>query len=131
MRLLDHIPRISVARSLPAPGSRATLLSLALSTLTLSAGALAADEGMTALAEKGRCLVCHAADEQRMGPSFNAIAERYGADAGARDTLIARMRSGGSGVWGPAPMPPVTPAQLNDEELGLLLDWILDSDRGA
>jgi cytochrome c len=76
--------------------------------------------------ENARCLICHHAEEQRVGPSWAAIAERYGDDSEALATLTARARSGGSGVWGPAPMPPVTDAQLDDAQLASVIGWILE-----
>jgi cytochrome c len=124
MRTCDRITHSRRKRQLLA-----TSLFTGLFALPISAAALETDPA--ALAEKGRCIVCHAVDEQRMGPSFNAIAERYASQGEQLEALTARLRSGGSGVWGPAPMPPVPPAQLSDEELGLLLNWILDSNRGS
>jgi cytochrome c len=106
-----------------------TALLTGLSALPLSAAAGETDPAT--LAEKGRCIACHAVDEPRMGPSFNAIAKRYASQGEQLEALTARLRTGSSGVWGPAPMPPVLPAQLSDEELALLLNWILDSNRGS
>jgi cytochrome c len=78
-----------------------------------------------ALAEAARCGMCHHVEEQRVGPSYTAIAERYAGDDGALQTLTGRVRTGGSGQWGPAPMPPVTEAQLSDEDLETVLSWVL------
>jgi cytochrome c len=86
----------------------------------------AAGADPAALVENARCLICHHAEEQRVGPSWAAIAERYGDDSEALATLTARARSGGSGVWGPAPMPPVTDAQLDDAQLASVIGWILE-----
>jgi cytochrome c len=78
-----------------------------------------------ALVETARCGMCHHAEEQRLGPAWAAIAERYAGDASAAETLAARMRAGSSGNWGKAPMPPVSEAQLSDADLQTVVNWIL------
>jgi cytochrome c len=70
--------------------------------------------------------MCHHAEEKRVGPSYAAIAERYRGDEGALQTLTERARAGGSGHWGPAPMPPVTEDQLSDEDLKTVVAWVLE-----
>ncbi len=52
------------------------------------------------------CFTCHADKTSLVGPSFAAIAERYGKDPGALPRLAGRIRTGSSGVWGSAAMPP-------------------------
>ena len=85
----------------------------------------AADDAET-LANAARCTMCHDAQAQRLGPSWAAIAERYGSEEGALETLAARTRAGGSGEWGKAPMPAVSEEQLSDEELEVVLRWVLE-----
>lgn len=79
-----------------------------------------------ALAETARCGMCHHAETQRLGPSWAAIAERYAGDDSALATLTTRVRAGGSGGWGKAPMPPVSDGQLSDDDLASVLAWILE-----
>lgn len=43
--------------------------------------------------------------------------------AGAQAKLIANIKKGGKGVWGPVPMPPVT--DVSDEDLKTMVAWIL------
>jgi cytochrome c len=76
-----------------------------------------------ALAKANNCLACHTVDKKLVGPALKDIAAKYKDDAGARDTLIARVKQGGSGVWGPIPMPPN--AAVSDENIATLVDWIL------
>jgi cytochrome c len=52
------------------------------------------------------CVTCHAADKKLVGPSFKEIAAKYRGNAGAEKQLAAKVKNGGSGVWGPVPMPP-------------------------
>jgi cytochrome c len=52
------------------------------------------------------CVACHAADKKLVGPSFKDIAAKYRGNAGAEKQLAAKVKNGGSGVWGSVPMPP-------------------------
>ncbi|MEQ8516983.1 MAG: c-type cytochrome, partial [Chromatocurvus sp.] len=78
------------------------------------------------LAAGAGCGGCHLAEQPMMGPSWQAIADRYGDQEGVESTLLEHMRSGSQGVWGEAPMPPVTPEQLTDDQLSAVLDWVLN-----
>jgi cytochrome c len=93
--------------------------------LVVAAASLPVSADPATLAEKAMCGMCHKADAQALGPSWTAIAERYSDDDTALATLRARVRSGGSGQWGPAPMPPVAAQQIGDEDLDAVLTWIL------
>lgn len=86
--------------------------------------ALAAPEPETLL-DEARCGMCHKIDQAMLGPSYQAIAERYREQDGAAGEIVSRMREGSKGLWGQAPMPPVTEATLSDEELQAVIDWIL------
>lgn len=76
-----------------------------------------------ALAGKGACVACHAADRKLVGPAYKDIAKKYAGDANASAYLAKKIRSGGSGVWGSVPMPPQ--ATLTDAEIGTLTEWVL------
>jgi cytochrome c len=92
--------------------------------LAVPAGvALAQSPDAPALARKLNCMSCHAADRTLLGPSFAAIAGRYGSKPGARDYLAQKIQTGGVGAWGSAPMPANT--QVDDQQAHLLADWIL------
>jgi cytochrome c len=71
------------------------------------------------------CLSCHASDSQVVGPSWKAIAKRYSGQPGASAKLAARVRAGGSGVWGDVAMTPHT--DLTDAQCRQMVDWILSS----
>jgi cytochrome c len=58
-----------------------------------------------------------------IGPAFKAIAEKYANDPAGAKSLSERVIKGGSGVWGPMPMPPQT--NVTPEEADALVTWIL------
>lgn len=75
------------------------------------------------IATQHACLGCHAADKKLVGPSYQDVAAKYKDDAGARAHLTQKIKAGGSGVWGPVPMPP-NPT-LSDADVQVLVDWVL------
>jgi cytochrome c len=77
-----------------------------------------------ALAQKSGCLACHSIDKKVIGPSYKDIAAKYKGDKGAEAKLIAKVKNGGSGVWGPIPMPPNTP-HVKDADIKTVVQWIL------
>jgi cytochrome c len=75
------------------------------------------------LAQKSGCLACHAVDKKILGPAYRDVAAKYkGQDVEAK--LVAKVKKGGSGVWGPIPMPPMSP-QIKDEDIKTLVKWVL------
>lgn len=83
--------------------------------------ALAADG--KALAKKHNCLACHSVDTKVVGPSYKDVAQKYKGDAGAPARLAEKVKKGGKGVWGSAPMPPNK--KVSDADLKTLVDWVL------
>lgn len=75
-----------------------------------------------ALAKKYNCLACHQTDKKLVGPAYKDIAKKYKGQKVAAQ-LVEKVKKGGSGVWGPVPMPP-NPA-VPDADLKKLVDWIL------
>lgn len=69
------------------------------------------------------CTGCHDTEKRVVGPSFREIAAKYAGDAGAPARLVAKVRSGGAGAWGPVPMPPN--AAVAEAELRAMVDWVL------
>ena len=93
---------------------------LALAALSaLSAPALA-DQ---ALATAKNCMACHAVDKKLVGPAYKDVAAKYAGQKDAVDKLAVKILKGGSGVWGPVPMP--ANAQVNDAEAKKLAAWVL------
>ena len=76
-----------------------------------------------ALAQKSGCTACHTVDKQLVGPAFKDVAAKYKDNQAALDMLVAKVKNGGSGVWGQVPMPPN--AAVSDEDIKTLVQWIL------
>jgi cytochrome c len=75
------------------------------------------------LATAKNCMACHAVDKKLVGPSYKDVAAKYAGQKDAADKLATKIVKGGSGVWGPVPMP--ANAQVNPEEAKKLATWIL------
>lgn len=95
------------------------LTTLCLATLAAAAPAQAND----ALVKKHGCLGCHAVSSQLVGPSYQAVAAKYGNDKASVAMLAASIRKGGSGKWGETAMP--AQAQLPEADAKRLAAWIL------
>lgn len=75
------------------------------------------------LATAKNCMACHAVDKKLVGPAYKDIAAKYAGQKDAAAKLEAKVLKGGSGVWGPVPMP--ANAQVNPDEAKKLVAWIL------
>ena len=75
------------------------------------------------LAKKHNCLACHLIDKKSIGPAYKEVAKKYKGQADAEAKLIAKVKAGGQGVWGPIPMPP-NPA-VPDADVKTLVQWII------
>jgi cytochrome c len=75
------------------------------------------------LATAKNCMACHAVDKKLVGPSYKDVAAKYAGQKDAADKLATKIIKGGSGVWGPVPMP--ANAQVNPEEAKKLAAWVL------
>ena len=98
-----------------------------IAAVVLAAGLLAtgpalADAGEDLLKKSG-CTACHAIDKKVVGPSYKEVAAKYRADKGAPAKLVEKVKKGGSGVWGPVPMPPN--AAVSDADIKTLVAYIL------
>ena len=88
--------------------------------LTLGALALAASTASATpddTLNKAGCMACHAKDKKVVGPAFKDIAAKYKGDKQASARLVDKVRKGGSGNWGPIPMPPHPADKLSDADL--------------
>lgn len=97
------------------------LLALFAAAAIFSSGVASANQ---ALAQKSGCLACHGVDKKVLGPGFKDVAAKYKGDKSAEAKLVAKVKAGGSGVWGPMPMPPNSP-QVKDEDIKSIVQWIL------
>jgi cytochrome c len=76
-----------------------------------------------ALAKKYACTACHAVDKKLVGPSYKDVAAKYKGDAKAEENLAVKVKKGGSGVFGPVPMPPNP--NVPDADVAKLVKWVL------
>jgi cytochrome c len=97
-----------------------TALALAVAGLVAVGGAKA-DAGEDLLKKSG-CTACHSIDKKVVGPAYVDVAEKYKGDAGAAAKLAAKVKNGGTGVWGQVPMPPNT--QVNDADIKTMVAYI-------
>ncbi|MFM7483699.1 MAG: c-type cytochrome [Burkholderiaceae bacterium] len=80
---------------------------LLLSGLAVFGKAMAEDtEQLNGLLLKNQCLSCHLIDKRKYGPVLREVAAKYAGDASAVTTLAAKIKAGGTGVWGEDIMPP-------------------------
>lgn len=75
------------------------------------------------LAYKSTCIACHAVNKKIVGPAYIDVAKKYVDQPNAATMLVQKISKGGSGVWGPVPMPPEI--KLSDEEIRAIVTWIL------
>jgi len=72
---------------------------------------------------KKNCLACHQIDKRKYGPNFKEVAAKYTDQKNAVDILAKKIRSGGTGVWGPDLMPPQP--QVSAAEARTLAQYVL------
>lgn len=73
------------------------------------------------LAKKNACMACHAVDKKVVGPAYQDVAKKYAGKSA--DDLAKSIKAGGSGKWGPVPMPAQT--ALSDADAKTLAAWVL------
>jgi cytochrome c len=97
----------------------------AMGTLMMAGQASAVDaQAAEALAQKNGCLACHSVSNKVVGPAYKDVAAKYKGDKGAEAKLIEKVKKGGSGVWGPIPMPPNSP-HVKDADIKTIVEWVL------
>lgn len=74
-----------------------------------------------ALKENG-CAACHGLKGKIVGPGFNEMGEKYKGKANIEAYLVGKIKNGGSGVWGPIPMPPQP--NLKEADAKAIAKWI-------
>jgi cytochrome c len=83
----------------------------------------AAAQNVDELLKKHACLSCHAVDKKLVGPSYKDVAAKYRGQAGAEQSLAAKVKKGGQGVWGQIPMPPNP--NVPDADLNAMVKYVL------
>lgn len=97
---------------------RLLLIGLAASAFASNAAMANAD-----LAKAKNCMACHAVGNKVVGPGYKDVAAKYAGQKDAEDKLTQKVLKGGSGAWGPVPMPANT--QVSEAEARTLVKWIL------
>lgn len=100
--------------------TKANLASIAIALSATIAAPAFADQ---ALAAAKNCMSCHTVEKKLVGPSYKEVAAKYAGQAGAVDKIAVKIMKGGSGVYGPVPMPANT--QVNEAEAKKLAAWVL------
>ena len=103
---------------------KAMMMAVAAAGSLMIAGQASADDAAKALAQKSGCLACHTVDKKVLGPSYKDVAAKYKGQKDAEAKLVDKVKKGGSGVWGPIPMPANSP-QVKDEDIKTIVKWIL------
>ncbi len=75
------------------------------------------------LAIKSGCFNCHQISSKLIGPAYKDVAAKYRNKSDAMAKVAHQITHGGSGQWGPIPMPPFT--QFSPAEVKALGEWIL------
>ena len=83
----------------------------------------AENEQLTKLMLTNNCLACHQIDKRKYGPQFDEIPAKYINDAEAVSKLAAKIKAGGTGVWGEDYMPPQP--QVSDANAKTMAELIL------
>jgi cytochrome c len=79
---------------------------------------------LSPLAAKQHCDECHAIQEVRIGPPFQAVAQRYSTEGPAAEERLARkIINGGAGNWGNIPM--VANERVSLDDARAISRWIL------
>ena len=73
------------------------------------------------LLQQHNCMACHAMQGKLVGPGFAEIARKHAKRADLAVYLTARIREGGSGVWGAVPMPA---QDLPPADLQAIVQWL-------
>lgn len=92
-----------------------------LASACFSTSATAAD--MPGLIVEQGCNNCHKLERKLVGPTWMEISRKYKDNDAALSKLSKKIIAGGSGVWGPVPMPGYP--MLSDPEIAEVVAYIL------
>ncbi len=76
-----------------------------------------------ALTQSMDCKTCHKEAEASIGPMYKDVAKKYAKDANAMKYLQAKIKNGGTGVWGEVMMP--AHPEITSDETGQIIQYIL------
>lgn len=75
------------------------------------------------LIAKSDCIGCHHKENKIIGPSYQAIADKYPSNEENINLLAGKIISGGKGVWGTVPMTPH--AKITESDAKEMVTYIL------
>jgi cytochrome c len=75
------------------------------------------------LLKSSGCTACHLNDKKLVGPAYRDVANKYRGEKGIEVKLVEKVKKGGSGVWGPVPMP--ANALVKDADINTMVKYIL------
>ncbi|MFM0191372.1 c-type cytochrome [Paraburkholderia nemoris] len=93
------------------------------SSFAAAPGGGIANTGGAVSASEQTCRACHSIDTTKVGPSFQAIAERYRGNSDAIAKLKKSMLEGSSGKWSTGAQMP--PNAISDADAERFAGWIL------
>jgi cytochrome c len=94
-----------------------------LPALLLAAFGAVPAHALLTLAQKNACTACHSVDKKLVGPAYQDVAKKYAGKEDAAEQLKLSIKAGGTGKWGPVPMP--AQPNLSDADAATLAVWIL------
>ena len=72
---------------------------------------------------KSDCIGCHHKENKIIGPSYQAIADKYPSNDENIKLLASKIIEGGKGVWGTVPMTPH--AKISEDDAKQMVTYIL------
>jgi cytochrome c len=96
---------------------------LILSAVLAVASTSAFAQNEAELAKSKNCMACHAVANKVVGPAYKDVAAKYAGQKDAENKLVQKVMKGGSGAWGPVPMP--ANPQVSEAEARQLVKWVM------
>ena len=117
----DEIAHSGADTTKPPPKSLSGSVSAA-AIAPAAAPAAAGGANVNNLLAANACTASHGVKNKIVGPSFTEIAAKHKGKADVEAYLAGKIKSGGSGVYGPVPMPPQP--QISDADAKTIAAWI-------
>jgi cytochrome c len=102
---------------------KSIILSAGATLIILGGVSSASAADMLPLATSSGCTACHQIDTKLVGPAYKEVAAKYKDQEDAVASLSAKVKAGGTGIWGEVPMPPN--AHVKDEDIKTIVEWIM------
>jgi cytochrome c len=81
------------------------------------------DEKALTLIGSSDCMTCHAIDRKVIGPAYKDVAKKYDDTPATVDSLVSKVKHGGSGNWGNLVMTPHP--DLPEADAKVMIKYIL------